>query len=189
MSHYFSQKQESLLNLKKFKCVIRKKEYEFYSGSGVFSKDKIDYGTQVLVDNMIIKGRTLDLGCGIGIVGKIAKTLTTKEVVMVDANERAVALAKKNVRDAVVLRSDMYEKVNGKFDTILLNPPQAAGKKVCFEMICKAKDYLNKEGLLEVVARHNKGGRTLEKHMLSVFGDVETIAKKGGYRVYVSKRT
>ncbi len=51
----------------------------------------------------------------------------------------------------------------------------------------KAKDYLNKGGLLQVVARHNKGGKQLELKMKGVFGNVESIAKKSGYRIYVSK--
>jgi 16S rRNA (guanine1207-N2)-methyltransferase len=74
------------------------------------------------------------------------------------------------------------------FDTILLNPPQTAGKKLCFELIEESKAHLKKDGLLQLVARHNKGGKDLSKKMLEVFGNVEPTAKEAGFRVYVSKR-
>jgi 16S rRNA G1207 methylase RsmC len=39
---------------------------------------------------------------------------------------------------------------------------------------------------LQLVARHQKGGKMLEKKMQEVFGNTETLAKKGGFRVYLS---
>jgi len=191
MSHYYSEKQESEFNVSKITEILRKQEYEFFTSSGVFSKKKVDFGTRVLVNNMVLnkKDRILDLGCGIGIVGKVASPLV-KEVVMTDVNKRAVKLAKMNtkeLRNVKVVQGDMYENVEGKFDVILLNPPQAAGKKVCFEMIKRAKEFLVEKGNLQVVARHNKGGETLSKYMEEVYGNMETIVKQGGYRVYLSK--
>ncbi len=192
MSHYFSQKQESPLELKKVDVVLRGKDFSFFSGNGVFSKDKIDFGTVVLANYMQIgeKERVLDLGCGIGVVGRVALTITKGEVVFVDTNLRALQLTKKNVKGFVntkVFFSDVYEKLKGeKFDVILLNPPQTAGKKVCFKMIEDAKEHLLTSGSLQVVARHNKGGEVLNGHMKEVFGNMETLAKKGGYRVYKS---
>ena len=40
--------------------------------------------------------------------------------------------------------------------------------------------------LLQIVARHNKGGKTLMEKMDEVFGNVKDIAKKSGFRVYIS---
>ncbi|MDP3728173.1 MAG: methyltransferase [bacterium] len=192
MSHYYSAKQESPLQLKKIEAVLRGKRFSFFTGSGVFSKDKIDYGTAVLAEYMHVseKDRVLDLGCGIGIIGKIAATLTKKEVVLVDVNARAVELAKRNTKgiDTVkVFVSDAYEKLHGeKFDVILFNPPQSAGKKLCLQMIADAKEHLNIGGNIQIVARHNKGGETFSKYMQEIYGNVETLCKKGGYRVYKS---
>jgi len=81
----------------------------------------------------------------------------------------------------------MFDPVEGKFDVILLNPPQTAGRKLCFRMIEESRKYLKKGGSLQLVARHNKGGRVLSEKMEEVFGNLETIARKGGYRVYVSR--
>ena len=110
---------------------------------------------------------------------------------MCDINRRAIKLVKMNLKlnniDAEVIHSNLYENINEKFDTILSNPPQSAGKETCFKIIREAPKYLKKYGLIQIVARHNKGGRTLKEFMKKVFGNVEDIAKKGGYRVYVSK--
>jgi 16S rRNA (guanine1207-N2)-methyltransferase len=191
MSHYYSPKQDSPLNLSQFTVSLGVREYTFYSGSGVFSKKKIDFGTNILVKNMQIRStdRVLDLGCGIGIVGRVAADMTKGDVVLTDINSRAVKLAKMNTRrlkNVKVVCGDMYEKVSGNFDVVLLNPPQTAGKKVCMEMMSKAKDYLTDKGSLQVVARHNKGGKTLSLFMLEVYGNMETLVRQGGYRVYKS---
>ena len=57
-----------------------------------------------------------------------------------------------------------------------------------FRMIEESHQYLEAQGLLQLVARHNKGGRQLEKKMEEVFGNVKQIAKKSGYRIYVSEK-
>lgn len=195
MAHYYSKEQPSPLKIKKISARLLGNELEFYTGSGVFSKKKIDKGTQILIEKCNIKkdGKVFDFGCGYGAVGiAVAKAFPAAKVFMSDINKRAVKLAKMNVNlniadNATVFYSDKFEKINEKFDIILLNPPQTAGKDICFQMIEEAKKYLNKNGLLELVARHNKGGKELSKKMHQVFGNVKDIAKKSGYRVYVSE--
>jgi 16S rRNA (guanine1207-N2)-methyltransferase len=192
MGHYFSEKQDSELKIKKVNVIIRNKEYEFFTANGVFSSERVDLGTRVLGNYMIIKenDRVLDLGCGIGVIGKIAKELTQKEVVLVDVNERALMLAKMNLKglnNIVIKKSDVFGALQGeKFDVILLNPPQSAGRKLCLRMIAESLEHLNKGGSLQLVARHNIGGSYFENYMKEVFGNVSTLAKKGGFRVYKS---
>ena len=196
MQHYFTEKPTSKLKIGKIKVVFFNKEFEFITGSGVFSKKKIDLGTQLLIKKSIIKPEweVVDLGCGYGVVGIVlAKINPEVKVVMSDINSRAVILAKKNrvlnkVKNVIVVHSNSFEKITGEFDTVLLNPPQTAGKKVCFRLIEDSKQHLNKGGLLQIVARHNKGGKDLSKHMKELFGNVEETSKKSGYRIYVSKK-
>jgi 16S rRNA (guanine1207-N2)-methyltransferase len=192
MGHYFSEKQDSELKIKKVNVIIRNKEYEFFTANGVFSSERVDLGTRVLGNYMFIKenDRVLDLGCGIGVIGKIAKELTQKEVVLVDVNERALMLAKMNLKglnNIVIKKSDVFGALQGeKFDVILLNPPQSAGRKLCLRMIAESLEHLNKGGSLQLVARHNIGGSYFENYLKEVFGNVSTLAKKGGFRVYKS---
>jgi 16S rRNA G1207 methylase RsmC len=189
VQHYFSEEQDTLFELKEFETVLNGHEYKFYTASGVFSKKRLDFGTKVLVENMQVHGRVLDLGCGLGVVGYVAAE-TADEVVMTDINKRAVKLAKMNtkkLKNVKVVQGDQYANVEGKFDVVLLNPPQTAGKKVCWAMIADAKKYLVKGGSLQVVARHNKGGKTISLYMKEEYGNMETLCRTGGYRVYKSK--
>ena len=194
MSHYFSEKQDSELKIRKISVVIRNKEYEFFTGNGVFSSLKVDLGTKVFANYMEIKekDRVLDFGCGIGVIGKIAKEFTKNEVVLVDINERALSLARMNLKGlskVVIKKSDVFNSLqNEKFDVILLNPPQSAGRKLCLRMIAESLEHLNNGGNIQIVARHNIGGSYFEKYMKEVFGNVNTLKRKSGYRVYKSEK-
>jgi 16S rRNA G1207 methylase RsmC len=193
--HYYSEKQTSELRIREIDVNLRGNILKFRTGSGVFSIGKIDKGTKLLIEKCIVKKdwKILELGCGYGCVGiAIGKAFPSTSVLMTDINERAVKLSRMNIKlnkveNVKVRKSDLYKNIHEKFDTIITNPPQTAGKKICFEIIEKAKEHLNKNGLLQLVARHNKGGKELEKKMKKVFGNVKDIGKKAGYRVYVAK--
>jgi len=197
MEHYYSEKQTSELKIKEIEVNLRENNLKFRTGSGVFSIGKIDKGTKLLIEDCIIKSdwKILDLGCGYGPVGTaIAKAFPSTQILMTDINQRAIKLSKMNIKlnqieNIEVKQSNLYNNISEKFNTIITNPPQTAGKKICFEIIKKSKDHLKKDGLLQLVARHNKGGKELEKKMKEVFNNVKDIAKKSGYRIYVSKLT
>ena len=193
--HYFTEKPKSELRERTIHAFLRGNALEFQTASSMFSPDRIDLGTELLVNECRIEDgwRVLDLGCGYGPVGiAIAKAFSRAIVVMTDVNERAVAFAKKNAKkngiSATAFQGDGYAAVKDMFfNTILLNPPQTAGKKVCFSMIEEAKLHLLKDGFLQVVARHRKGGRTLSEKMNEVFGNVEVLGIQSGYRIYASQ--
>ena len=73
-------------------------------------------------------------------------------------------------------------------DTILFNPPQKIGKQGCFDLISDCYSLLKKSGSLQLVARHNKGGKVLRSYMEELFGNVSDLAKSGGFRVYYSEK-
>ncbi len=193
MEHYFSKRQNSEFKIKKIRQEIKNAVFEFYTSSGVFSKDNVDMGTLILAESMIIgkNSKVLDIGCGIGVLGIAAAKLFGANIVMGDINERAVMLAKKNVKlnnsNAKIYQGNLYENIKEQdFDSILSNPPQNAGKEICFQVIAQSKNYLKQSGSLQLVARHNKGGKALSEKMEDVFGNVKVIARKSGYSVYLS---
>ena len=75
------------------------------------------------------EGRVLDLGTGSGIQGLTAiKSPRVREVLSVDINEHALnhlqkIIKKQKLRKIKVLKSNLFEKVSGKFNTIIFNPP------------------------------------------------------------------
>ena len=74
--------------------------FEFLTASSVFSKRRVDVGSRLLIESMVLPktGCVLDIGCGYGAVGIAAAAFNPRlRVVMTDVNVRAVRLAKKNV--------------------------------------------------------------------------------------------
>lgn len=193
--HYFTKHPTSREEIRTFEEYLRGNRFVFKTSSGIFSPQKIDLGTKLLIEDSIIPstGKVLDLGCGYGSVGiAIKKAFPQTKVFMSDVNERAVRLAKenaiKNKVEVEVKAGEFFQAFpEEKFDAILLNPPQTAGKNVCFKMIEDSKEHLNSKGTLQLVARHKKGGETLSKKMLEVFGNVKTVSIKSGYRIYLSE--
>jgi len=175
---------------------IRGQRIELESCSGIFSKDRVDNGTLLLVASMELpeEGSLLDMGCGCGAVGIAAARLKPRlAVTMVDTNPVAVRLARGNIAandldNATALESDLYSNLTGRrFNTIVSNPPLASGYKVIFPMIEGAKDHLLERGSLQLVLR--KGINAIPAKMEEVFGNVEIISRKSGYRVFLSRKT
>jgi len=193
--HYFTEKPTSELTTKKVHAFVRGKESTFMTPSGVFSYGRIDRASLLLCESATIKSDwdILDLGCGWGFVGiTLKKVFPDTNITMTDVNQRATKLAKENAKHnntkVIIKYGNLYEPIkNKKFDTILTNPPMKAGRKLCYDIIEQAPKHLKSNGLLQLVANNNKGGKMLKKKMEEVFGNAETIAKKSGFHVYISK--
>lgn len=75
------------------------------------------------------KGQILDLGTGSGCIGiSLAKELPDWQVVLVDTHQETLNIAKQNIdklqaTNASCLLSHWYDKVTGRFDLIVSNPP------------------------------------------------------------------
>ena len=166
---------------------------EFLTDSGVFSHRRIDAGTRLLIDSMILpsEGALLDLGCGYGPIGIVAARLSSGlKVWMTEVNARAVALAEANaarnrIANVTVLQGSLYEPVEGLgFDVIVSNPPISAGmRRIVEPLVAGSVDRLSGGGSLQLVVQSNKGGKMLAGLMEGAFGEVEVLARRGGYRV------
>jgi len=192
-THYYSKEQPKERKIFVLRLDIKGHHLELTSSSGIFSKDRIDLGTLVLLGSMVLpeQGEILDMGCGCGVIGiTVAKVRPRSRVTMVDINPTAIKLAKENIEtnsvtNATVIDSDLYSGLEGqKFDLIISNPPLAAGYKVVFPLIEDAKSHLRKGGYLQLVLR--KGVNAIPKKMNEVFGNVELVSRKSGYKVFRS---
>lgn len=122
----------------KFEANVRGETMRIHSLPGIFSFNRVDEGTKLLLDTMdILQGeQVLDLGCGYGVIGLTAARLGAGQVTLVDNNLLATSAALKNVQtskvdNANVIISDVLDAVsNQNFDLIVSNPPFHTGKDV-----------------------------------------------------------
>lgn len=195
--HYFSAHPKSKPRLGVIHAFMCGRHFEFITGSGVFSKDRIDLGTRLLVESMILpdEGYVLDLGCGYGAIGIAAAVLKSSlNIFMVDINQRAVWLARQNAEknflsNAEVRRGELYEPVEGIcFDSVLCNPPVSAGMDTVKRMITEAPRHLIKGGSLQFVVRSKICGPRLVSFFEEAFGTSKVLARESGYRVLFSEK-
>ena len=191
MGYYFDQSPSSESNIREIKFSLYGQEYAYYTDNGVFSKSRIDEGSYIFLKVLLplhLDGRILDLGCGYGPIGlTIAQNSNEARVDLADINSRALALASKsgerlNLKSRVTfLQSDIYEKIEGPYDSIVVNPPIRAGKVVTYQMYKESKHYLIDGGSLYVVIRRKQGAESALKYIETVFENVSVLHKEKGY--------
>lgn len=195
MSQYFDNDNNIKHNKKIIEFYFNDKKYNVYSDNGVFSKDKFDYGTRLLLDSIDISklsGNVLDLGCGIGVVGIILGTINKNiNIDMIDINDRALSLVRDNLIlnkvKANVFSSDVYSNVNKKYDCIITNPPIRAGKEVVRKFLLGGYDYLNDNGILYFVMRKEHGVKSMIKELENKYNVTIINKDKGFYIVSLTK--
>lgn len=196
LEHYFTNNPNLKSELRTIVYKYKDHNLNFFSDNGVFSKDKLDFGSNLLLDS-IFKNvgednlKVLDVGCGYGFIGiSIAKILNA-QVTMCDVNNRALHLAKKNCSEnnisAEVIESNMYENVTGIYDLIVTNPPIRAGKEVVYGILDGARDYLKEDGELWAVIRKDQGAKSAIKHLEENY-KCEVVEKSKGFYIIKAKK-
>ena len=195
MGHYFINDPNLKSNKKQIKYTFLGKEIILNSDNGVFSKDRIDFGTNVLLNSLEdlsnIKS-VLDVGCGVGIIGiSLAKKYDNLAVHMIDVNEKAISLTKENiainkVKNCQAYLSNVYSDVNEKFDMIISNPPIRAGKDVVHGIAIGAKEKLNNGGFFYAVVQKKQGADSFKKKLQEIYNNVEIVNKDSGYIIFKS---
>ena len=188
MGQYFTNDNSIPSKLVKTKAVVLNNSFIFYTDNGVFSKDGLDFGSRLLLENIPLteNGESLlDVGCGYGVFGIILNKILGVKVTMCDVNRRALHLAEKNIKenkcsDCSVIESSCYQNINSKYSTIITNPPIRAGKKVVYEILEGAKDYLLPGGRLFFVVRKEQGAKSIISDMQKIY-NVEVLERKKGF--------
>ena len=187
MGQYFT--NENLpSNVRKTECVVLGRKFIFLTDNGVFSKDGLDFGSRLLLETIPLEevgGKILDMGCGYGVFGIVISKLTRAHVDMVDVNLRALHLAERNIKenhgnDVNVFESNVYGIVLDKYSAIINNPPIRAGKKVVYDIVMNAKDYLEDDGKLFLVIRKEQGAKSLIVDLQKLY-NVKVLEKKKGF--------
>ncbi len=200
MEHYFTSTNTEDIR-KEINYYINDKVIKYITSNAVFSKNKVDFGTNLMIKTFMehedneIEASVLDIGCGYGVVGiTLATFFNNITIDMVDVSERAVELAKENTLNngfsgkINVYQSNIYENVNKKFDFILSNPPIRAGKEVIYKIYEDAYKYLKKGGILYVVIQKKQGAKSSKEKIESIFGNCTMLKRDSGYHIYVAKK-
>ena len=187
--HYYTENPASAHDERRVAVRALGQALTFTTDAGVFSRDGLDRGTEVLLNALPpLSGRVLDLGCGWGAVGvALGKANPALEIVMTDVNARAAELSRRNARDngvtATVVQGDGFEAVTGRFDAIVTNPPIRAGKAVIYGLFERARDYLTPGGALYIVIRKQQGAPSALKFLKERYASVEILDREAGFWV------
>ncbi|MCJ2013076.1 class I SAM-dependent methyltransferase [Methylobacterium sp. J-076] len=161
---------------------------------GVFSWDRLDPGTALLMGRLpALKGKGVDLGCGLGLLGRaVLGSTAVTEITLIDLDRRAIEMARRNVADprARIVWGDLRKGgLPTGLDFAVSNPPfhdgggedQALGKA----FIQRAAEVLRPGGALWLVANAHL---PYEASLRERFRAVEAVAQEGGYKVFEARK-
>ena len=195
MNHYFTNNEDLKSELRLLKYNYKDYEFSFYSDNGVFSKEKIDFGTDLLLkvfleNNSFKEKDILDVGCGYGIIGIVVSKVNDSFSDLIDVNKRCIHLAKRNIEvnkvKASAFLSNIYENVSKKYDYVITNPPIRIGKDNVLNILLNAP--LKENGELWCVIRKEQGAKSYIK-LLSEKYSVKVLEKKKGFYIIMAKKT
>ncbi|MGV8881926.1 MAG: class I SAM-dependent methyltransferase [Rhodoglobus sp.] len=197
--HYFSSVPGSELKYRTIHARLLGRDYELVTANGVFSPDRIDTGTQVLLATVPTAppgGNVLDLGCG---WGPVALTLALESphatVWAVDVNERALDLVRANAKKLSISNINAVTPENVPaditFTSIWSNPPIRVGKNELHGMLEHWLPRLDIGSDAWLVVQRNLGSDSLHRWMEATLPDdfaITRAATNKGYRVLRVRR-
>lgn len=203
--HYFSADPASPGERFPLRVRLAGLDLELASAPGVFSGDRLDPGTAVLLDHVPPppSGELLDLGCGWGPVALTMGLLSPQaRVWAVDVNRRALDLTRLNA-EAVESRHALATVLpcppddvpaDLRFDALWSNPPIRIGKEALHGLLAAWVPRLVPGGEAHLVVQKNLGADSLARWLAdqaadgAPWGEVERVASSRGYRVLRVRR-
>jgi len=190
-SHYFINDDFFKDDIKYIDYEFKGQKFKFATHNGIFSKDHVDYATDILlstIPSLSENSSLLDMGCGYGCIGIVLAKTYLLRLTATDVNFAAVELTQRNCQlanlNCQLYVSDCFEGIDDKFDTIVINPPIHAGKSVTYKMYEESLKYLNSGGKLYIVTFKKHGAESTLTKLRDVFDErIEVIYKRKG--IYV----
>ncbi len=172
-------------------------DIEFFTKSGVYGWNKIDKGSQLLLDNIPkeLKGDGADFGCGYGFLSfSLGAQPNIKSIDLIDADYNALQCAKNNMIPSQFKINFLHEniinlKAHLKYDWIIMNPPFHQAKKTDHDIglgfIQSAYRALKNNGKLYMVANNFL---PYDKFLNNKFSKVEKITEENGFKVLFAQK-
>jgi 16S rRNA (guanine1207-N2)-methyltransferase len=194
--HYFTADPSVPFEREPFEVSVWGRHLRLVSGSGVFSRGRLDPGTAVLFRETSppAGGRILDLGCGYGVIGlAVAAAVPSAVVRGVDVNERAVLLANENAASlglADRFTASTPEAVDpaATYDEIWSNPPIRVGKAALHDLLLTWLPRLAPGGRAVMVVGKNLGADSLQRWLGDRGYPTRRLASAKGFRVLETRR-
>ncbi|HMH58816.1 MAG TPA: methyltransferase [Galbitalea sp.] len=196
---YFAAEPASELNLRTFHARLVGQVYELTTASGIFSPERIDAGTEVLLANVPTPppgGNLLDLGSGWGPIAlSLAIHSPHATVWAVDVNERALDLVRRNARSLglsnvnACIPDDVPTDV--RFLAIWSNPPIRVGKNELHGLLERWLPRLEPGSDAWLVVQRNLGSDSLQRWLEATYPEDFTFTRAAtnkGYRVLRGRR-
>ena len=198
MAHYYDFNPEVESKIRDIEFEVQGIKMHLKTDNGVFSKNRVDEGSLAFLKVLLplkLTGNILDLGCGYGTIGlTIAMSDDSVRVTLADINSRALSLCERNAKElglsqrVTCLQSDIFQNIEGRYDSLVINPPIRAGKKVTYKMYEESKQYLIDGGSLYIVIRKAQGALSAAAFIESIFGNCTLLYRSKGYYIYQAKK-
>ncbi|WP_061289907.1 class I SAM-dependent methyltransferase [Herbidospora cretacea] len=189
--HYFDERPQAESRPATVTLVLPDLHLRLETDRGVFSPDRVDTGTKILLESVPpppAEGDLLDLGCG---YGPIALTMATRSpqatVWAVDVNRRSLELTERN---ATAARLDKVRCVHAdempddvRFSAIWSNPAIRIGKPALHAMLTRWLDRLLPGGAAYLVVQKHLGSDSLQKWLTEQGWTATRHASRAAYRI------
>lgn len=196
MAHYFSERPGTASRPGSVDLVLPDLHLRMETDSGVFSPERVDLGTRILLETVPpppSEGDLLDLGCG---YGPIALTMASRApgatVWAVDVNRRAVELTERNARAAGLHRvrpvhaDELPDGVT--FRAIWSNPAIRIGKQALHDMLTRWLSRLAPGGVAYLVVQKHLGSDSLQRWLGEQGWQASREASRAAYRILKVER-
>ena len=196
--HYFTADPAAPFEREHFSTQVWGQRLDLVSGSGVYSRGRLDIGTSVLFRETepAAPGRVLDLGTGYGVIGLALAAawradrvpVESGQVTGVEVNQRAVLLATENAErlglaDRFTACAPEAVAAGTTYDEIWSNPPIRIGKQALHELLLTWLARLVPGGRAVLVVGKNLGGDSLQAWLTDQGYPTTRLASAKGFRV------
>ncbi|MHB1138644.1 MAG: class I SAM-dependent methyltransferase [Microthrixaceae bacterium] len=190
--HYFSLREDTPSRPSTVRLDLPDRSLELHTDRGVFSADRVDPGTKLLLMELpdLPPGAVVDVGCGYGpIAATVAARRPGHPVWAVDVNPRARELCRRNLAAAAAAGTEVHVvapeevPVDLRVAAIVSNPPIRVGKSVLHDLLRTWIGRLDDGGEAWLVVQKHLGADSLARWLVGQDLEVERVRSRQGYRI------